>query len=571
MSIRSQSWNTARDLVGWQKFINKFEMEDMYGAFYITPEYTRSMKPCRIARYLLGEDYSAGRINISGSQVTNRGQCDWLADYFGLPTDYKGSVKFCPRVSNFMVDLGLYLGLDNVTEGMYFRIHAPITWTKWELGVSECRTSTGENPYAMGYMASTTIARDSLASCFCNSMINGCFTFGDMTNKLKYTKIDCSCCSRTLTRLSDIQAALGWNFLQDEDYHMGLQILAGFPTGGKRCCDYFFSPVVGNGGHFELGGGLTSSARLWVSDDEERSCWMYLDANVAHLFKRKLWRTFELKNKPNSRYMLVAEMGTTVENLYAGAAAGADDQPESTYQYAGEGKLMPLANITTCCTDVSVAVQGEVSIKFAWNSGNWTFDLGYNLWGRTGEKVCKGCSFDANKYVLKGDAFVYGFAASDAAVATANAPIGLAPSENDANIHQGTNTVYGTDFAAADQKNPRIDNPYLAYSAAAGATATNRIMWTTPLAGAQAAGQTNTSVDPVFLSCNDLDTCKTPSALSHKIFAHIGYAWNDDMDEDDYTPFLGLGGEAEFAGKTCGNYSALSQWGIWLKGGVAFD
>jgi len=553
MSIRSQSWNTARDLVGWQQFINQFEMEDMYGAFYITPEYTRSFRPCRIAGYLFGSDYNGGKLTITGSQVEDRGQCnDWLADYFGLPTDFKSTVWFTPRVSNFMVDLGFYLGLDNITDGLYFRVHAPITYTKWELGVCEKVEAQGTNGFDAGYMSANGdgISNDDLPRKFINSAINGCFTWGDMTNKLKYTKIDASCCKRALTRLSDIQAALGWNFLQDETYHLGLQILAGFPTGGKRCCDYLFSPVIGNGGHFELGGGLTSSARLWTSDDEESSAWVYLDGNIAHLFKRKLFRTFELKNKKNSRYMLVQEMTTPAESLYYG-----DEYTASEYQY--NGNLMPLANITTCCTDISVALQGEATLKFSWYNGNWSFDLGYNIWGRTGEKVCGACSITENKYALKGDAFVIGFSRED------DSAIGLAATESGADIHAGTNTPVNTVWAEAQIANPSIDNAAAAYADAAGAFPIDKDLTTTD--------QTNTSSTPVFLSSCDLDTCKTPSALSHKVFAHIGYAWKDDMDETEWTPFLGLGGEAEFAGKTCGNYSSLSQWGVWLKGGLAFD
>jgi len=133
--------------------------------------------------------------------------------------------------------------------------------------------------------------------------------------------------------------------------------------------------------------------------------------------------------------------------------------------------------------------------------------------------------------------------------------------------------VHGTDYVVADRYNGAIDNPKLAYSTAAGNVVTNAIMWAPGQAGAAGTvnGQTSSSVDPVFLSCDDLDTCKTPSALSHKVFAHFGYAWKDDMEQEEWIPFLGLGGEAEFAGKTCGNYSTLSQWGIWLKGGLAFD
>jgi len=43
LSYRSQSVNAARELAGWQQFINKYDMDSTYGAFSITLEYTRSL------------------------------------------------------------------------------------------------------------------------------------------------------------------------------------------------------------------------------------------------------------------------------------------------------------------------------------------------------------------------------------------------------------------------------------------------------------------------------------------------------------------------------------------------
>jgi len=347
--------------------------------------------------------------------------------------------------------------------------------------------------------------------------------------------------------------ALGWNFFQDEDRHMGLQILAGFPTGGKECCsEYMFSPVIGNGGHFELGAGVTASSRLWTSNDEQRSLWVYVDANAAHLFKRRLLRTFELTDKVNSRYMLVQEMTSPAESLFYGEENNGTVSP---FQYTGN--LLPLANITTCCADVSVAVQGEFTAKFTYNSGRWSFDLGYNLWGRTGETICACCKIQSNKYALKGDAFVYGFINDD------GTPVGLAATENGADIHAGKNTPIGTEWDTTQIANPSIDNAMPAWS---NEPANIELMTSTDY-----TAQTKTSSTPIFLSCQDLDTRKTPSALSHKIFAHLGYAWTDDADDDRWTPFLGIGGEAEFSGRVSGVYTALSQWGFWLKGGLAFE
>jgi len=558
---RPQSWNAARELVGWQQFINKFDMEEMYGAVYLTPEYTRSFNSCKLAGYLFGSDYhqNGNKLTISGIQKRDdngssiaRGENEWLADYFGLPLDFVSEVKFCPKISNFILDFGLYVGGKGAAENCFFKLHAPLVHTRWELGMKETVLVKGAIDTPSQYMSEESISLNDLPEEFADSAINGKYTFGDMTEALKYSKINDKCCKLTKTRIADIELALGWNVIQEEDAHLGVMIRAAFPTGGKRCCDYLFAPVVGNGGHYELGGGLTSSARLWTSDDEEKSFWFYLDANIMHLFKRKLWRTFELTDKPNSRYMLVMEMKSDVENLYAGPATTTNPAPN--YQYAGT--LQPLANISTCCTDVSINVMGEAAAKLTWNHRNWSVDLGYNVWGRTGEKICKECCIDENKYALKGDARIYGKRESDDAI------IGLSATESKADIHSGTNIPTNTIYNSTSfGKNIGIDNAALAWGDSGG---------TDPLE--IRTNQTNTSLQPKLLSSQDLETCPTPSALSHKVFAHVSYAWKDDVqDEDGWTPYLGLGGEAEFSAKTDGNYSALSQWGVWVKAGYAYS
>lgn len=70
----------------------------------------------------------------------------------------------------------------------------------------------------------------------------------------------------------------------------------------------------------------------------------------------------------------------------------------------------------------------------------------------------------------------------------------------------------------------------------------------------------------VFINTADLDAAaaEAPSALSHKVFSHLGYTW----DCCAYSPFIGVGGEAEFSGKA---NRAFNQWGAWVKGGFAFN
>ncbi|TET06960.1 hypothetical protein E3J79_00370 [Candidatus Dependentiae bacterium] len=630
-SIRSQSENAARELVGagWNTQINLCAMNKWYGNFSITPEYTRSFRPYRIAQCLFGCNSccntSCGscetscntsdtpctlcynpcsndefyRIKISGSQVANRGDTYWLADYFGLPTDYQSCVTFEPRIDNFLVDFNFYLGLDEWCQGTYFRIHAPLVHTRWNLDMCECIEVEGTNIHWPGYFNKTLsvsststigIARNNLVSRF-TSFITGCgaINSNDITfNKLCYAKMACDRC--TDTALADIQMTLGWNFWCEEDYHAGLNIRAVVPTGTRPNASYLFEPIVGNGKHWELGGGLTGHWVAWKSEDEEISCAFYLDANVTHLFKAKQCRTFDLTCKPLSRYMLAAKFKTPVINLIA------EPDQKPIKQFAGV--YTPVANLTTLAVDISVGAQADLVLMFQYLHNNWSFDLGYNFWATDCEKIEPRCDypciFEENTWGLKGDAFMYGFTKNG----SLNTPgIALSATQSKATLCKGTNNYPNGNGISLWAQNPGIDNPAKAWD---DSTPKNELYIFTD--GVNATDKIFTSLNPVFINFCNIDLCGARTkGISHKLFAHADYTWKN---REEWIPYLGIGGELELAyspynnccnnycnssceaacGTSCGNcrynpcypdcccnYCAVSQWGVWLKGGIAFN
>ncbi|HEB41441.1 MAG TPA: hypothetical protein ENI08_00285, partial [Candidatus Dependentiae bacterium] len=113
---RSQAVNTVRELAGWQQFINQYDKGYNYGVSSLAVEYNRSFSPQKIADFLLGGQ----SIQFSGSRAENRGADDTLADYFGLAPDFKSCVRFIPRISNVIIDLNWYQGLDAVATGLYY-------------------------------------------------------------------------------------------------------------------------------------------------------------------------------------------------------------------------------------------------------------------------------------------------------------------------------------------------------------------------------------------------------------------------------------------------------------------
>lgn len=581
---RSQSVDSSRELVGWTHFINLFDPERVYGATAFTLEYTQSFRPNDIMQTMFGPllqcTSSDGTfIGISGSQYGSRNEKDLLADYFGLPVDFKSVVKFTPSIRNIILDFDFYLGLDEWLCGLYFRIHAPVVHTWWNLNFCEKVTSGGTIGYAPGYFSSdtTTIGTGSLLHSFKDYVYEQLapnIGENDIFESLKFARMSPQ--HLQLTRLSDLEAAMGWNFVQSDEYHFGFNIRMTAPCGNRPKGQYLFEPIIGNGHHWGLGGGLTAHWRLWTDETADNSLGFYADANIGTLFKAHQRRTFDLVNRPLSRYMLAELLGSPVVNLFANpdpATAASSVAPIGQFQ----GVFRPVANLTTIEVNSSFGVQADITLLLNYTHRNFGFDIGYNYWNITCEKLQTTCCInplnDNTNWTLKGDAYVYGFAATDSTVLPGQA-IALSATENTATITSGTNTPFGTPFDPSQMANPKIDNPQ--YAVVDTSANTNLIM-VSP--GTASGGiQQRTSKDPIYLSSSDinLDGARTNGA-SQKVFFHFSYSWNEHCG---WTPYVGVGGKAEFASKHTTDCCAdscngcldtnVSEWGIWAKGGFAF-
>jgi len=292
--------------------------------------------------------------------------------------------------------------------------------------------------------------------------------------------------------------------------------------------------------------------------------------------------------------MLLEQMGTNTDDIKAYVNG---NETSASEQY--NRNLIPAVNWSTFAIDVRIDVQADIAAKLGFMIDNWNFDLGYNFWARSGEKFCNDkCGCDSTKiYSIKGDSWIYG--AQDNGDGNIYA---LSASQSLANIHTGKN--YPAINGNNPKTNPSIDNPYDAQKGA------------TELFTIAAANRIKTSINPVTITRKNLNLGKSPSSISNSAFSNIGYAWKDK--EGDYVPFLGIGAKIEFAKdnyddchcsscnntnnssncNSCGCSSCncsscscdscdsnscnsccdsgsprggVSTWGIWIKGGLAFD
>lgn len=596
ISIRSQGVDIADELAGWTNHVNLFDLDKVYGSLAIKPKYTRSFNSNKLCECLFGISSCSSpcgcNLQVSGSRVADRGNLDLLADYFYLSPDFQSTLHFNPRIENVGLDLNFYVGLDEWVSGLFFRLHMPIFYTRWNLGFCETNINSGSQEYVPGYFACSAVPNANLNQSFTQYARGMAPTFTDSTgpvifNPLNFARIDS--CSRSKFGVADLAFIFGYNFLNDQDYHVGLGLYGSAPTGTRPEARYLFEPIIGNGKHWAIGLHFTSHAILWRNCTEESNIGLYIDANVTHLMDAQQQRTFDLVGKPLSRYMLAERLGTPIVNGLQGDTTAVNS--------VFKNEFSPVANFTTQQVNVSMSVQGDLAMQFTYGYRGFSWDLGYNLWAISCEKITPICltpaeqscqnnqcncgkptDFSEKTWALKGDVQVYGY--REGTVEPICIPLSATQTGDSlADITGGSNYYnFPNDFDSAIT-NEFIDNPILA-------TALNDVAVRGPVTTTPGgATQINTSVQPIFITADNINNQQGTRGVTHKIYSNISYQW---LECEDWVPYLGIGGFAELASESPRNNTLCSsvngctsictscmkcgvtQWGAWLKGGVSF-
>lgn len=582
ISPRSQGFNTPRVVAGWDNVTHCPLQENFYSTYAFTVEATTTFRPERINQCLFGQDIVRRDkcdtewkdfLIVSGSQTEDRSpQKDWLADYFGLPTDFESVVRFRPRVNNVIVEAQSFFGFNNVIKGLYAELFLPIVYTNWDLNIKEVVHNSGENNYAPGYFNAEGVERDDLLAGFT------CYISGNQTPQIPNTIFHPLAAGKMNLRslravhCAELRGNLGYDHFIQDMHHVGIKMQLAAPLGNRPKACYLFEPIVGNQHHWELGLGVTAHAVAWENVETDEKVDFFLDATVNHLFRAHQRRSFDLKGTPNSRYMLAQKMTPTITNNLTGNGTPALAQFDN--------EVTSIINLTTYDINVSVNCQADVALmcSYTHKRNYWTF--GYNAWKRGCENISirDNNHFAAQTWSIKGDAQLFGFIGEPGTLPL-DTPVALSATESAATINYGTNLpktgvssdpVQRAAQIATALRNPRIDFPQPAF-----AGSNQRLVAST--SDLTVTNQINTSIQPRFISCADIDiNSAASSGFSHKIFTHLNHAIHTYGRAD---AFIGLGSEIEFGRQAgpppvigddkCIN-CALSCWGIWLKGGVTW-
>ncbi len=190
----------ARYIAGWKEYLPGCD-DRAWGNLWLTVEYSRSRNGERIAQYLFGST----QLHFSGSEVVNRNGSDLLADYFGLPTTFQGSLAFEPRIDNIILVGNYYLGLDQWCDGLYFRCTMPVVVTRWDLGIHfpTCYMSSQKDT------DSQLLPNQADTALSIREALSGTFLFGDMQQPFMFGAFACG--REQKTAVAQLDAILGYD------------------------------------------------------------------------------------------------------------------------------------------------------------------------------------------------------------------------------------------------------------------------------------------------------------------------------------------------------------------------
>ena len=584
-SVRSQASFLAQNLIGIVDYIH-LPKEDFYRCASGYVSYSHSFNSDIVSDSLFGNDIQAPlddkrRLRILGSQVPDRNnQFDWLADYFGLPTDFESTVTLNPQIQNCTITIDFFMGLAPILNGLFLRCNVPFVQTRRTMGLRECIKNGGENSYVAGYFAPTAVERSRLLSNFTDFIQNE--QVPQLPNSITFEPLRFAKMSehflKSKTGLAEINLALGYDLLLCDEYHFGLSIQLALPLGTKPKGKFLFEPVVGNGRHMVIGAGITAHAIIWKNEYCNRSLSVYLDGTVCDLLVAKQTRFFDLRERKNSRYMLAQRLSLPIEDdLHTLEFGTTTTFPEAQFK----SYYTPVANLTTTSVKVHGGFETNVALMVHYIHHCCSFDFGYDFWFRSCEHVhlddCSPQRLARHQWVLKGDAHNFGFNENTGAA------VALSASQSGADIYHGLNT---TEIDSAT--NPNINNPVRAFTTA-------DVPLVTIPAGSD---QINTSIQPLFILPSSLDLCSSSSESTiHTFFVNFSYeacSWNNLI------PSFSVGAKISGAiaddnpykqvtigrcNDPCSNNQFVAcshcsgqcrgcgifEYGFWIKGAIAFN
>jgi len=245
-------------------------------------------------------------------------------------------------------------------EVFWLSVSSPITHMKTNMNLTEVidgifEADTNQDPMALNSMIAALNQPE--------------WNFGKITT-----------CSMKKTGLADIEFKVGYEWLQHEPAHMETYIGIIIPTGNKQNGEYVFEPIIGRGKHVGAMFGSSLGIGIWENKGGDKTIRFELANHSEYLFRNTQIRSFDLKNKPWSRYI----------DMYANEEQAQEASTQANPLY-GKNLATPGINILTQQVKVTPGLAHNINSAFVFSVRTFEGEVGYNFFAKRAECVKLAC------------------------------------------------------------------------------------------------------------------------------------------------------------------------------------
>ncbi len=353
---------------------HRVDGDAFYASFSVHGEYNSAFNTEKVGKYLTMKDSASFRIGAAALATTST--TDVMNTYFLLDETYDATITFKPKSTVFTTSLDGFICLGDFVNNLWLDVSLPLVHNKREVVITEVQNTAAANAVFAADTFSNVGGEAVPYTSFVQAIVGDKTATGGggfvATDNLKYGKLNGS---QSSFKVGDCKIALGYDFVNRENAHLGVALLGLLNGGGKPDAVYMFAPTFGTQGRHGVGGRIDGHVNLYDNDDSNFAA--FLKADVVHLFDATQLRSYDVtRHGVWSRYMMYKEFAT------AGAAGT---------------NLTHGVNFTTLDAKIGIDVMYEANLLFRYTNGNMAIDLGYGIWGHSKEEHKEWVSAEISK------------------------------------------------------------------------------------------------------------------------------------------------------------------------------
>jgi hypothetical protein len=341
MFVRPATYSIAIDQQLWRNFVYSKE-GPLYGAMQLIPIYQNSRPREKVARYFLID--GKNELLVSGDSNTDLlFERHIRAEWVNLPTDFKGTLSVCPQQRQMGFEVYYNQDLKKFIDIAFLK--------NWSVGVEFSALLVENDINFCQYDMSSTMTEPNR-----EPTIFAAFN----QPSWKFAKIPT--CKQDQIRPGKITFSLGRSVMDEDYFQLATRLSLEVPLDHSQNGEFLFQPYVGMNGHVGFGGAVYVQVLL-NRNPERIALSFFANLDGTYYFRNRQMRTFDLKQKPWSRYM------------------------QYTRRNSPPGFTVPGVNVLTLDTVVRPFGFADFSMGWRINTAPFEFEIGYDVWGFGGEKL----------------------------------------------------------------------------------------------------------------------------------------------------------------------------------------